>query len=84
MLHIFKDSSFDDIDIKRIFPDYYSWVVETLKIVKDSKETWILRKELYIDDFKNIITPIDLDNLHHINFCGFATAAALVGSQHEM
>ena len=34
------------------------------------EETWILRKELYIDDFKNIITPIDLDNLHHINFCG--------------
>ena len=44
MLHIFKDSSFDDIDTKRIFPDYYTWVVETLKIIKESKEIWILRK----------------------------------------
>ena len=33
-------------------------------------EPWILKKELYIDDFKNIITPNDLANLYHINFCG--------------
>ena len=62
MLHIFKDSSFDDIDIKRIFPDYYSWVVETLKIVKDSKETWILRKHPSADRWgenqKKIINDI--------------------------
>ena len=44
MLHIFKDSSFDNIDVKRIFPDYYTWVLETLKIIRDSNETWILRK----------------------------------------
>ena len=44
MLHIFKDSSFDDIDVNRIFHDYYSWVFETLKIIKNSKEVWILRK----------------------------------------
>ena len=44
MLHIFKDSSFDNIDVKRIFPDYYTWVLETLKIIKDSNEIWILRK----------------------------------------
>ena len=61
-LVIFKDSSFDDIDIKRIFPDYYSWVVETLKIVKDSKETWILRKHPSADRWgenqKKIINDI--------------------------
>ena len=43
MLHVFRDSPFTDIDTKRIFPDYYSWVVETLKIIKSSKEKWVVR-----------------------------------------
>ena len=33
-------------------------------------ESWILKKELYFKDFKSILTPIDLHNLYHINFCG--------------
>ncbi len=44
MLHIFKDSPFTNIDRSRIFPDYYTWVLETLKIIRDSKEKWIIRK----------------------------------------
>ena len=34
-LHIFKDSPFNTIDRDRIFSDYYEWVVETLKILKE-------------------------------------------------
>jgi hypothetical protein len=44
MLHIFKDSPFTNIDRDRIFSDYYSWVFETLKILKNSKEKWVIRK----------------------------------------
>jgi len=44
MLHIFKDSPFTNIDRSRIFADYYSWVLETLKIISRSKERWIIRK----------------------------------------
>lgn len=43
MLHIFRDSPFSLIDNKRIFIDYYHWVIETLRIIKKSKEKWILR-----------------------------------------
>ena len=44
MLHIFKDSPFTNIDRERIFQDYYSWVLETLQIIRDSNEKWIIRK----------------------------------------
>jgi len=44
MLHIFKDSPFTNIDRSRIFADYYSWVLETLKIISRTKERWIIRK----------------------------------------
>ena len=44
MLHIFRDSPFTNIDRKRIYPDYYTWVLETLRIIKNSKERWIIRK----------------------------------------
>ena len=44
MLHIFKDSPFTNIDRSRIYSDYYIWVLETLKIIKDSNEKWIIRK----------------------------------------
>ena len=43
MLHVFRDSPFTTLDRSRIFPDYYSWVVETLKIIKNSKEKWLIR-----------------------------------------
>ena len=42
-LHIFKDSPFNTIDRDRIFLDYYEWVVETLKILKESKEKWTIK-----------------------------------------
>lgn len=44
MLHIFKDSPFTNIDRSRIFADYYSWVINTLKIISKSNEKWIIRK----------------------------------------
>jgi len=44
MLHVFKDSPFEIIDTKRIFIDYYNWIVKTLEIIKYSNEIWILRK----------------------------------------
>ena len=43
MLHVFRDSPFTNLDRSRIFPDYYSWVVETLKIIENSKEKWSIR-----------------------------------------
>ena len=42
-LHVFKDSPFNILDKKRIFCDYVEWVEQTLKILKFSKEKWILR-----------------------------------------
>ena len=38
MLHVFRDSPFTNLDRSRIFSDYYTWVVETLKIVENSKK----------------------------------------------
>ncbi len=43
MLHVFRDSPFTNLDRSRIFPDYYTWVVETLKIVQNSNENWSVR-----------------------------------------
>ena len=42
-LHIFRDSPFNVIDRDRIFVDYFDWFKKTLKILKDSKETWYLK-----------------------------------------
>lgn len=42
-LHIFKDSPFNYLDKDRIFYDYFEWVIETLKIIENSNETWSLR-----------------------------------------
>ena len=42
-LHVFKDSPFARIDKNRIFFDYYHWIIETIKIIKDSDEIWSLR-----------------------------------------
>ena len=42
-LHIFKDSPFGSIDKKRIFFDYFHWIIETIRILKDSNEMWSLR-----------------------------------------
>ena len=62
MLHIFKDSPFTNIDRNRIFADYYVWVLETLKIISQSKEKWVIRKHPSADrwgeDQKKIINEI--------------------------
>ena len=42
-LHVFKDSPFASIDKKRIFFNYYHWIIETLKILKNSPEKWSIR-----------------------------------------
>ncbi len=42
-LHVMKDSPFATIDKTRIFFDYYQWIIETIKILKDSNEMWSLR-----------------------------------------
>jgi hypothetical protein len=42
-LHVFRDSPYSDIDKSRIFFGYHDWFWETLKILKDSDENWIIR-----------------------------------------
>jgi hypothetical protein len=42
-LHIFKDSPFNIVDNERIFNDYFDWFIETIKILKDSKENWLIK-----------------------------------------
>ena len=42
-LHVFRDSPYNFIDKNRIFVDYFDWIIKTLKILKDSKEKWIIR-----------------------------------------
>ena len=43
MLHIFRDSPFINLDKKRIFLNYISWVDETIKIIKNSKDIWYFK-----------------------------------------
>jgi hypothetical protein len=42
-LHVFKDSPFASIDKSRIFFDYFNWIIETIKILKESDEFWSIR-----------------------------------------
>ncbi len=42
-LHVFRDSPYNVIDKNRIFVDYFDWVINTLKILKESNEKWIIR-----------------------------------------
>ncbi len=43
MLHIFRDSPFISLDKKRIFFDYIDWINYTIKILKQSQETWFFK-----------------------------------------
>jgi predicted glycosyltransferase len=43
LLHIFRDSPFNVIDKNRIFSDYIDWIDKTLRIIKNSKENWIIK-----------------------------------------
>ena len=42
-LHVFRDSPFICIDQERIFDDYFHWFISTLKIIKNSHESWQIR-----------------------------------------
>ena len=33
-------------------------------------QDWLHQRELYLEDFKDIVKPEDVKNLRHINFCG--------------
>ena len=43
LLHIFRDSPFNIIDRERIFSDYIDWIDNTLRIIKNSDEEWIVK-----------------------------------------
>jgi len=43
LLHIFRDSPFNIIDRVRIFSDYIDWIDNTLRILKNSDEEWIVK-----------------------------------------
>ena len=43
LLHIFRDSPFNIIDRERIFSDYIDWIDNTLRIIKNSNEEWIVK-----------------------------------------
>jgi len=43
LLHVFRDSPFNRIDPTRVFVEYVDWVIETLRILRDSKENWLIK-----------------------------------------
>jgi hypothetical protein len=69
-LHVFKDSPYLIIDKTRIFIDYYDWIFQTLNIIKNSEEKWLLKihpgAKLWGEDqfliINNIIKKLDLQN----------------------
>jgi hypothetical protein len=79
LLHIFRDSPFNVIDRKRIFSDYVDWIDKTLRILKYSKEDWIIRPhpnfkrwgENSYKTYKEILNKIannnDLKNVKFLN-----------------
>ncbi len=78
-LHIFRDSPFNVIDRQRIFSDYVDWIDKTLRILKYSKEDWIIRPhpnfkrwgENSYKTYKEILNKIannnDLKNVKYLN-----------------
>lgn len=43
LLHVFRDSPFNQIDESRIFADYIDWVANTLPAIARSEETWLIK-----------------------------------------
>lgn len=43
MLHIFRDSPFNQIDGSRAFADYIDWVASSLAAIATSREAWMVR-----------------------------------------
>ena len=69
-LHVFKDSPFAKIDKNRIFFDYYHWVIETIKILKDSDEIWSLRIHPNSKAWGENSSTV-LEHIKHKHFKGF-------------
>jgi len=79
LLHIFRDSPFNIIDRKRIFSDYIDWIDNTLRIIKNSNEEWIIKphpnfkrwgENSYITYKKildNIINKNEIKNIKYLN-----------------
>jgi hypothetical protein len=79
LLHIFRDSPFNLIDRKRIFSDYIDWIKNTLAIIKDSKEQWIIKPhpnfkrwgedsfKVYQQIYKDIFGKNKLNNVKYLN-----------------
>ena len=79
LLHIFRDSPFNVIDRKRIFSDYVDWIDQTLRILKYSKEDWIIRPhpnfkrwgensfKTYKEILKKIINSNEIKNVKYLN-----------------
>lgn len=43
LLHVFRDSPFNQIDDFRIFADYVDWISNTLPAIAQSEETWMVK-----------------------------------------
>jgi hypothetical protein len=77
LLHIFRDSAFNIIDRERIFSDYIDWIDNTLKIIKNSNEEWIIRphpnfkrwgENSYITYKKILSNIIDKNEIKNIKY----------------
>jgi len=42
-LHIFRDSPFNMLDRSRAFADYIHWIMETLAVISNSNERWLIK-----------------------------------------
>jgi hypothetical protein len=69
-LHAFRDSPYLIYDQKRIFIDYYDWIFETLNLIRNSQEKWLLKihpaAKLWGEDqfmiVNNILKKLNLQN----------------------
>jgi len=43
-LHVFRDSPFYHIDLKRVFIDYVDWILTTLEVLACSDEQWLIKE----------------------------------------
>ena len=76
MMHIFRDSPFNIIDRSRIFADYIDWIYNTLKIIENSKEKWLIKGHPNFKrwgenseiTFNNIYNKIIKDKKNNIKF----------------
>lgn len=43
MLHVFRDSPFNQLDPTRLYDDYVTWALDTFKILSESNESWLVK-----------------------------------------